>query len=130
LRDGTIDAIATDHAPHSFDEKEVEFQVAPFGIIGLETAVGLCITELLGNNVLSLGGLIEKLSVNPRRILHLPNIVIEEGQMANLTIFDPIAEWTVDPLLLKSRSRNTPFSGRHLTGRPVGVLNNGRAYWC
>jgi dihydroorotase len=79
--------------------------------------------------VLSLGGLIEKLSVNPRRILHLPNIVIEEGQTANLTIFDPIAEWTVDPLLFKSRSRNTPFSGRHLAGRPVGVLNNGRAYW-
>jgi len=129
LRDGTIDAIATDHAPHSFDEKEVEFQVAPFGIIGLETAIGLCVTELFGNNVLSLGGLIEKLSVNPRRILHLPNIVIEEGQPANLTIFDPIAEWTVDPLLLKSRSKNTPFSGRRLAGRAVGVLNNGRAYW-
>jgi len=130
LRDGTIDAIATDHAPHSFDEKEVEFQVAPFGIIGLETAIGLCVTELLGKNVLSLSGLIEKLSVNPRRILHLPAIVIEEGRMANLTVFDPIAEWTVDPLTLKSRSKNTPFSGRRLAGRPVGVLNNGRAYWC
>ncbi len=130
LRDGTIDVIATDHAPHSFDEKEVEFHVAPFGIIGLETAIGLCVTELLGNNVLSLNSLVEKLSVNPRRILHLPAIVIEEGQMANLTVFDPTAEWTVDPLSFKSRSRNTPFGGRHLSGRSVGVLNNGRAYWC
>ena len=130
LRDGTIDAIATDHAPHSFDEKEVEFQVAPFGIIGLETAIGLCVTELIGTNVLSLNSLIEKLSVNPRRILRLPPIVIEEGQMANLTVFDPVAEWTVDPVSLKSRSRNTPFGGRHLSGRPFGVLNNGRSYWC
>jgi dihydroorotase len=130
LRDGTIDVIATDHAPHSFDEKEVEFHVAPFGIIGLETAIGLCVTELLGKNVLSLGSLVEKLSVNPRHILHLPAIVIEEGQMANLTVFDPTAEWTVDPLSFKSRSRNTPFGGCHLSGRSVGVLNNGRAYWC
>ena len=129
LRDGTIDAIATDHAPHSFDEKEVEFQVAPFGIIGLETAVGLAFTELLGRNVLSLYQLVEKFSLNPRRIVHLPDIKIEEGEMANLSILDPVAEWIVDPPSFRSHSRNTPFGGYRLTGRPIGVLNNGQVHW-
>lgn len=129
LRDGTIDVIATDHAPHSFDEKEVEFQAAPFGIIGLETAIGLAVTELLGKNILSLHQLIEKFSVHPRRILHLPEIRIEEGASANLTIFDPAAEWVVDPAEFRSQSRNTPFGGRRLTGRPVGILNNGQVFW-
>jgi dihydroorotase len=130
LRDGTIDAIATDHAPHSFDEKEVEFQVAPFGIVGLETAIGLSVTELLKKNVLSLVQLVEKLSVNPRRILHLPEIRIEPGTMANLTVFDPVAEWVVHPPSFRSHSRNSPFGGYRLTGQPVGVLNNGKVYWC
>ena len=129
LRDGTIDVIATDHAPHSFDEKEVEFQFAPFGIVGLETAIGISVTELVQSGVLTLAQLIEKLSVNPRRILHLPSIVIAEGEAANLTIFDPAAEWIVDPPSLKSRSKNTPFGGRKLIGKPIGVLNNGQSYW-
>lgn len=129
LRDGTIDVIATDHAPHSFDEKEVEFQFAPFGIVGLETAIGIIVTELVQSGVLTLAQMIEKLSVNPRRILHLPPIVITEGKAANLTIFDPAAEWIVDPPSLKSRSKNTPFGGRKLIGKPIGVLNNGQSYW-
>ena len=129
LKDGSIDVIATDHAPHSFDEKEVEYQSAPFGIIGLETAIGLTLTELFHKNVLSLYEIVEKMAVNPRRILRLPDVRIEEGEPANLTILDPVAEWTVDPRLFKSRSRNTPFGGRHLKGRPFGVLNNGQAYW-
>ena len=129
LRDGTIDVIATDHAPHSYDEKEVEFQSAPFGIVGLETAIGISVTELVQSGVLTLAQLIEKLSVNPRRILHLPSIVIAEGEAANLTIFDPAAEWIVDPPSLKSRSKNTPFGGRKLIGKPIGVLNNGQSYW-
>ena len=129
LRDGTIDVIATDHAPHSFDEKEVEFQFAPFGIVGLETAIGIIVTELVQSGVLTLAQMIEKLSVNPRRILHLPSIVIAEGEAANLTIFDPAAEWIVDPPSLKSRSKNTPFGGRKLIGKPIGVLNNGQSYW-
>lgn len=129
LRDGTIDAIATDHAPHSFDEKEVEFQVAPFGIVGLETAIGLAVTELLKKNVVTLTQLIEKFSVNPRRILHLPEIRIEAGAMANLTIFDPAADWVVHPQAFRSQSRNSPFGGFRLTGRPVGILNNGQASW-
>jgi dihydroorotase len=129
LKDGTIDVIATDHAPHSYDEKEVEFAQAPFGIIGLETAIGLAITELVKKNVLTLPELIEKFSTNPRRLLHLPAIAIAEGEMANITIFDPVAEWVVDPSAFKSHARNTPFGRTRLTGRPVGVLNNGVAYW-
>jgi len=130
LKEGIIDAIATDHAPHSYDEKEVEFAQAPFGVIGLETALGLAVTELVRKNVISLPQLVEKCSTNPRRILHLPPITIAEGEQANLTIFDPTAEWTVDPSLFKSRARNTPFGGFKLVGKPVGILNNGKVYWC
>jgi dihydroorotase len=129
LQDGTIDVIATDHAPHSFDEKQVEFQAAPFGIVGLETAIGLSMTELVHKGILSLSQLVEKFSVNPRRILHLPVVKIAEGEMANLTIFDPLVEWTVDPAFFKSRSKNTPFGGFRLKGRSVGVINNGQVYW-
>jgi len=129
LRDGTIDAIATDHAPHSFDEKEVEFQAAPFGIVGLETALGLTLTELFHTNLLSLARIIELLAVNPRRVLRLPDVAIAEGATANLTIFDPAQEWVVDPTRFRSKSRNTPFAGRRLKGRPIGVINNGQAFW-
>jgi len=129
LKDGTIDAIASDHAPHSFDEKEVEYQAAPFGIIGLETALGLALSELFHKNVLSLHEIVEKMSVNPRKILRLPEVRVAEGESANLTLFDPMARWVVDPDLFKSKSRNTPFRGLHLTGKAVGVLNNGQLYW-
>ena len=129
LRDGTIDVIATDHAPHSFDEKQVEYQTAPFGIVGLETALALALTELVQGGVLTLSTLIEKMSTNPRRILNLPEIRIAEGQPANLTVFDPSAEWIVDVQAFKSRSKNSPFGGRRLTGKPVGIINNGGAYW-
>lgn len=129
LRDGTIGVIASDHAPHSFDEKEVEYQTAPFGIIGLETALGLAITELVKKNVLSLYQLVEKFSVNPRKILGLPTIRIAEGEPANFTVFDPAAGWIVDPKQFKSLARNTPFGGFRLVGKPVGILNHGQAYW-
>ncbi|MBI5472913.1 MAG: dihydroorotase [Ignavibacteriae bacterium] len=129
LRDGTIDVIATDHAPHSFDEKQVEFQYAPFGIVGLETAIGLAITELFEQGVLSFHQLIEKFSANPRRILHLPEIKIEEGERANLTIFDPATEWIVDVQKFKSKSKNSPFHGHKLRGRAIGVINNGESAW-
>jgi dihydroorotase len=107
----------------------VEYQQAPFGIIGLETAIGLAVTELVLKNVLSLSQLVEKFSVNPRRILNLPAVKIAEGEMANLTVFDPAAQWVVDPPSFKSKSRNSPFGGFHLTGRPIGVINNGQTYW-
>ncbi len=126
LSDGTIDVIATDHAPHTVDEKEVEYTAAPFGIIGLETAVGLAMTELVHTNVLSLRQLIEKLSTNPRRITARPPIRIEVGAAANLTLIDPDLEWLPDPAAIRSKSRNTPFAGRRLKGKPIGIVNNGR----
>ena len=129
LKDGTIDVIATDHAPHSFDEKQVEFQSAPFGIVGLETAFGLAITYLVETGLLSLHQLIEKFSTNPRRILSIPPIHITEGEPANLTIIDPTESWTVEVKNFKSKSKNSPFDGYKLVGRPIGVINNGTEYW-
>jgi len=129
LKDGTIEVIATDHAPHSFDEKQVEFQFAPFGIVGLETAIGLTITELVSTGVLSLKQMVEKFSTNPRRILLLPPIKIAEGERANLTMIDPSLQWVVDPSTFRSKSKNTPFGGRKLTGKPFGIINNGEVFW-
>jgi dihydroorotase len=129
LHDGTVDVIATDHAPHSFDEKQVEFPAAPFGVVGLETAVGLAITRLVKKNVLTLTQLVEKFSINPRRILHLPEIRISPGEEANLTILDPAEEWVVDTSAFRSKSKNSPFGGFRLTGKPVGVLNHDQMYW-
>jgi dihydroorotase len=126
LRDGTIDVIATDHAPHSLDEKQVEYVNAPFGIVGLETAIGLTVTELVEPGIVSLSRMVELMSVNPRKILGLPAISIKEGEMANLTIFDTDTEWTVDVNAFSSRSKNSPFNGCKLRGRAVGIVNNGR----
>ena len=129
LRDRIIDVIATDHAPHTIDEKEVEFAQAPFGIVGLETAIGLSITELVHQKYLTLMQLIEKLSVNPRRILSLPEIHIQEGERANLTLLDPEIEWTVDVQSFRSKSKNSPFHGRALKGKAIGIINNGKTYF-
>ena len=125
LKDGTIDVIATDHAPHSIQEKEVEFAAAPFGIIGLETAVGLIIQHLVKPGILTWNQVADKLSVNPYRILGIPEPIIKTGEMANLTIIDPEANWIVDKTKFKSRSRNTPFHGWQLTGKVFVVVNNG-----
>lgn len=130
LRDGTIDAIATDHAPHSYDEKQVEYSYAPFGIIGLETAVGLAVTYLLETGILSIWQLIEKFSTNPRRILSLPQLKIMPGERANFTIIDLTAEWTVDVNAFKSKSKNSPFHGFRLKGKPLAVYNNSVLRYC
>jgi len=127
LRDGTIDCIATDHAPHPPHAKDVEFACAPFGIIGLETAIGLAITQLIRKKVLTWPQLIEKFSVNPRRILKLDPIVIKAGRPANLTLIDPTTEWIVGETHLRSKSCNTPFYGMKLRGKAAGVINNGLA---
>ena len=129
LRDGIIDVIATDHAPHTIDDKEVEFTQAPFGIVGLETALGLSLTELVHQNFLTLSQLIEKFSVNPRRILSLPAIRIQAGESANLTLLDRNVEWTVDIQSFKSKSKNSPFHGRMLKGKAIGLINNGKTYF-
>ncbi len=129
LRDGTIDAIATDHAPHTIDEKDVEYTQAPFGIVGLETAVGLSITGLVDEGYLSISQLIEKFSANPRRILSLPPIKIAAGERANLTLLDPNIEWTVDPNSFSSKSKNSPFGGKRLRGKAIGIINNGAVHF-
>lgn len=127
LRDGTIDVIASDHAPHTIDEKEVEYTQAPFGIVGLETSVGLCLTELVHQNVLPLMQLVQKLSSNPRKILSLPIIRITEGEMANLTLLDPDLEWIVNAESFHCKSKNSPFSGFRMKGKAIGIVNNGKA---
>lgn len=129
FRDGTIDVIATDHAPHALSEKEVEFPAAPNGIIGLETSIGLSYTYLVEPGIISLGRMVELMAINPRRILSQPVPVIAEGEQANLTIFAPEEEWTVDTARFKTMSLNTPFNGWKLRGRPIGIVNRGQAVW-
>lgn len=124
LRDGTIDCIACDHAPHSLEEKEAEFEYAPNGIVGLETSVGLSLSELLHKKILSLEQLLEKLSINPRKILNLSIPQFKEGEIANFTMLDIDEVWTVDISKFKSKSKNSPFDKRLLTGKAIGVVNN------
>ncbi len=128
LKDGTIDCIASDHAPHSPEEKEAEFEYAPNGILGLETQVGLALSELYAKKVLTLEQIVEKMSVNPRKILNIPVPKFEEGEIANITILDPDAVWTVDIKKFKSKSHNSPFDKKLMTGKAVGVINNGKMY--
>ena len=125
LKDGTIDAIATDHAPHSVEEKELEFDYAPFGLIGLETAVGLVAAELVGKKFLTWPQAAHRLSTAPAKILNIPGGTFEEGAPADITIIDPSLEWEVDPDKFKSLSRNTPFAGRKLKGKPVMTIVDG-----
>ncbi len=129
LKDGTIDCIATDHAPHTIEEKEAEFIYAPNGILGLETALGLIMSELVHKGHLTFEDIVNKLVVNPRKILNLEVPKIEEGEKANLTIFDPDAIWTVDVSKFKSRSKNSPFDKRLLTGKPVAVINKSKMFY-
>ncbi|WP_153000637.1 dihydroorotase, partial [Chlorobium limicola] len=125
IADGTIDAIATDHAPHAAHEKDCPSDQAAFGITGLETAVGLTLTELVSTGVISLRRAIEMLSVNPRKIMNLAPVYFRAGEKANMTIIDPAVEWTVTKDDMKSRSQNTPFIGRRLKGRAIGIYHKG-----
>lgn len=129
LKDGTIDCIASDHAPHSIEEKEMEFIYAPNGIIGLETQLGLALSELVHKKHLTISQLVEKLSINPRLILNLPVPEIKVGEKANLTIFDADHIWTVDVTKFKSKSKNSPFDKRLLTGKSVAVINKGKMFY-
>src|SRR5215831_15175157 len=127
LRDGTIDAIATDHAPHHADEKALEFDEAPFGIIGLETAVGLAFERLVRPGIISLERLVELCSTNPARILSLHDRgTLRAGARADVTILDPEFAWTFDVSRSKSKSRNTPFDAYRLTGAAIATIVNGR----
>jgi dihydroorotase len=126
LRDGSIDAIATDHAPHHADEKSLEFDRAPFGIVGLETAVALCVDRLVHTGVLTLSRLVELLSANPARILNLPGGTLTEGGPADVSILLPDAPVTVRAASFHSRGRNTPFEGWSLRGGVIATIVGGR----
>ena len=116
LKDGTIDAIATDHAPHHYDAKEREFDDAPFGIVGLETALSLGLTELVDGGALTLPQLIDRMSTAPARVFRLGGGSLKRGSPADIVVFDPDLRWRVDPARFYSKSRNTPFAGRDLRG--------------
>jgi dihydroorotase len=127
IKDGTIDAIATDHAPHHHDEKALEFDRAPMGITGLETAVGLAFNELVHKGVIGLERLVAMCSTNPARIFHLDGRgTLKPGSIADITLIDPQMEWTYRNAESRSRSRNSPFDGWQFTGRAVATIVGGR----
>jgi dihydroorotase len=125
LVDGTIDAIATDHAPHSPVEKELEFEHAAFGMIGFETALALCL-ELVSGGLLTPSALVRLLSPSPAAVLGLPGGRLAPGDVADLTVIDPGIAWTCDPAVFKSKSKNSPFGGRALRGKAVLTVVGGR----
>ena len=124
LKDGTIDVICTDHSPEDEENKKTEFDNAAFGIIGLETAFGLIGKHLSAH--LSLAEIIEKIAINPRKLLQLESAKIEEGNTANLTLFDPDIEWEFQKIDIKSKSVNTPFIGEKLKGKALAIYNKGK----
>lgn len=125
LRTGLVDAIASDHAPHSAEEKDQEYDAAPFGVVGLETSLGLALTELYHKKIITLPGLVRLMSSNPAAILGLPCGTLRVGAPADITLFDPAKDWVVDACKLVSKSRNTPFSDWKLKGKAVSVLVGG-----
>jgi dihydroorotase len=126
LVEGVIDCIATDHAPHHYEDKEREFDDAPFGIVGLETAFGVCNRELVASGRMALPDLINSMSCVPARIAGLPAGTLSEGSPADVVLLDPEQRWTCDPNEFLSLSRNTPFAGQELVGRVVMTLVGGR----
>ena len=129
IADGTVDVIATDHAPHHYDEKNVEFDRAPFGIVGLETAVPLALDRLVHAGVIRLPRLVELLSVNPARILRIPGGNLSEGAPADITILAPDLKVRIDAAALRSRSKNTPFGGWELRGGVAATIVGGRTVY-
>jgi len=129
LRDGTIDCIATDHAPHTVDDKKVEYDQAAFGIVGLETAVALCLDRLVRKRIVDLGTLVGLLSSNPARILGLPGGTLAPGSAADVTVLDLSRKRKVDASRFHTKGRNTPFGGWVLTGWPALTIVGGRVVW-
>jgi dihydroorotase len=126
LLDGTIDCIATDHAPHTVDDKKVEYDQAAFGIVGLETAVPLCLDRLVRPGLLTLPRLVSLLSTRPARLFDLPGGSLAVGAPGDVTVLDLDRRYTVDPDRFESKGRNTPFGGLTLTGRAVATVVGGR----
>ena len=128
LRDGTIDIITTDHSPQEEELKKIEFDNAANGIIGLESAFGLLGKHLLP--YIKLSQLIEKIAINPRKILGLEQVTLQEGNTANITLFNPDLEWEFTEDDIKSKSSNTPFVGEKLRGKALAIFNNGKFKEC
>jgi dihydroorotase len=129
IYDGTVDAIASDHSPHHADEKELDFADAPFGIVGLETAVGLAVDRLVHGKIIGIAQLVRLFSTGPAEVFNLPGGTLREGEPADLTLLDLRKRWTVDPSKFKSKARNTPFAGRQLKGAPVATIVGGKIIW-
>jgi dihydroorotase len=130
VKDGTIDILATDHAPHLAEEKELEFQYAPFGIISIECALPLYIKALIEPGHVSWMKLIELMSTRPAQIVGLGNKGhLKEGADADVTIIDPNREWTIDPEQFQSKSRNCPFAGWNVKGRAIATIVAGEVRW-
>ena len=125
IADGSVDVIATDHAPHHYDEKHVEFDRAPFGIVGLETAVPLCFDRLVRRGLISVSRLIELLSVNPAKVMGVPGGSLTEGAPADITVIAPDASVTIVAKRMRTMSKNTPFDGWQLRGTAVATLVGG-----
>ncbi|MDQ3516681.1 MAG: dihydroorotase [Gemmatimonadota bacterium] len=125
VADGTIDLVATDHAPHHYDEKEQEFANAPNGIVGLETALAVVHTNLVATRVLDYSRLVECMSCAPARVFHLPGGTLRRGAAADVTVFDPHAKWTIDPATFLSKGRNTPYAGERVRGRAIFTIVDG-----
>jgi dihydroorotase len=129
LADGTIDCIASDHAPHTIDDKQCEYDQAAFGIVGLETAVALCLDRLVAPGLLSLGQLVERLSTAPARLFGLPGGTLRVGAPGDVTVLDLARRRQVDAARFESKGRNTPFGGWILKGAPVMTIVAGRVVW-
>ena len=129
VRDGTIDVIATDHAPHHYDEKEREFADAPNGIVGLETALAVNLTWLVHGGVTDITTLIDRMSCAPARVFRLPGGTLRRGSIGDVTVFDPDVQWTVDPSRFRSKGRNSPYAGKSLRGRAEITVVDGRVIY-
>jgi dihydroorotase len=126
VKDGTIDLVATDHAPHHYDEKEREFADAPNGIIGLETALAVVVSWLVEPGIIDYATLVDRMSCSPARVFRLPGGTLRQGAPGDVTVFDPTREWTVEPAAFLTKGRNTPYAGRTLRGRAVCTIVGGR----
>jgi len=122
VKDGTIDLIATDHAPHHYDEKEREFADAPNGIVGLETALAVIVTNLVEKGYLTFSDLVDRMACSPARIFKLPGGCLKRGTAADVTVFDPKLRWKVDPARFLSKGRNSPYTGMTLVGRAACTI--------
>ncbi len=129
IADGSVDVIATDHAPHHYDEKNVEYDRAPFGIVGLETAVSLALDRLVQTGLIGLPRLVELMSANPAKILRIPGGTLSAGSPADITILAPDLQVTIDRARFRSRSKNTPFHGWTLRGGVAATIVGGRVVY-